>query len=270
MKKDINEIAEKLEQGVANVFTSDNYKAYLDFMGKFYNYSVNNCILIFLQMPSASLVAGYQAWKTKFQRQVKKGEKAIKILAPVPHKITKEVVDSEGNLTEQQVEFMSYRAVNVFDISQTEGGAIPSLITELTANVEDYTMLRDKLIAVAPVPVAFEHIAGGAKGYYSPAERRIVVEQTNAPQQAIKTLVHEIAHAMLHGKDGEEAAADRHTKEVQAESVAYMVCSSLGIATDDYSFGYIAGWSKDKEAKELTASMAVIKKTAIEIIKAIA
>lgn len=270
MKKGIDEITEKLEQGVLNVFSSENYKLYLDFVGKFYNYSVNNSILIFLQMPSASFVAGYQAWKTKFKRQVKRGEKAIKIMAPIPHRYIKEVVDAEGNKTEKHIDYTSYRSVNVFDISQTEGEDVPSLTNDLTADVKDYEVLRDKLIAFAPVPVAFEHIDEGAKGYFSSADGRIVVEETNSPQQAIKTLVHEIAHSMLHGKDGAESKADRNTKEVQAESVAYIVCSSLGIDTEEYSFGYIAGWSKDKKAEELTASMEVIKRTAVDILKAVA
>lgn len=268
--KNIEEITEKLENGVKEVFSGAEYKAYLDFMSKFYNYSVNNTMLIFMQMPEASLVAGYQSWKTKFNRQVRKGEKAIKILAPVPHKMKKEVEDKEGNKEEKEISWTSFRAVNVFDISQTDGEELPSIAKELKGSVDNYKELFAKLENVSPVPVAFENITSGANGYFSHIEKRIAIKEGMSEQQTIKTLIHEISHAILHDKEtGEEAEADRRTKEVQAESVAYVVSANLGLDTSDYSFGYVAGWSGGKEAKELTASMEVIKKTAGTIIEAL-
>ena len=250
MAKDIKDITEQLEQGVKDVFESERYKAYLDFMGKFYNYSVNNSILIWMQKPEASLVAGYQTWIKKFNRQVRKGEKGITILAPCPHKFKKEVEDENGNMTEKMVEYTSFKATTVFDISQTDGEDVPTLCNELTGEVENYADLLDKLKAVSPVPVEFEEIKGGAKGFYNHVENRIAINEGMSEQQTIKTIIHEISHAFLHNKEtGEEKDADRRNKEVQAESVAYTVCSMLGIDTSEYSFEYVAGWSKGKEVK---------------------
>lgn len=265
--KGIEEITVKLEQGVKDVFNGGQYKEYLDFMAKFHDYSVNNCILILMQMPTASLVAGYKAWQTKFNRQVRKGEKGIQILAPIPHKFRKEVKDENGNVTEKEFSYNTFRAVSVFDISQTDGDKVPTVVNELTEKVADYDSLLKKLIAFAPVPVGFEDIQGGAKGYYNRLEKRIAIKSGMAEQQTVKTLVHEIARSMLHSVKGEESEADRQTKEVQAESVAYVVCSQLGLSTDDYSFGYIATWGGDKEAKQLINSMEIIKKTATMIIE---
>ena len=267
MAKDIKEITEQLESGVLSIYESEKYKAYLDFTNKFYDYSVNNCILIMIQKPEASLVAGYKAWQNKFKRQVKKGEKGITIIAPCPHKFKKEVEDENGNVAEKEVSFTTYRATTVFDISQTEGEDVPSYIDNLTGEVENYNDLLDKLKSVSPVPVEFEEITSGANGYYSLEEKRIAINKGMSEQQTIKTLIHEISHAILHDKEaGEEKDADKRTKEVQAESIAYTVCNSFGLDTSDYSFGYIAGWSKGKEAKELKASMEVIRKTAKQII----
>ena len=268
MAKDIKDITEQLEQGVKDVFESERYKAYLDFMGKFYNYSVNNSILIWMQKPEASLVAGYQTWQKKFKRQVRKGEKGITILAPCPHKFKKEVEDENGNLVEKEIQYTSFRATTVFDISQTDGDEVPTLCNDLTGEVENYEELLNALKALAPVPVDFEEIKTGAKGYYSHTEHRIVINEGMSEQQTIKTLIHEIAHSFLHEKEnGEEKDADRNTKEVQAESVAYTVCKMLGIDTSEYSFEYVAGWSKGKEVKELNASMEVIRRTAKNIIE---
>ena len=258
-KNDIKEITEKLEQGVKDVFTSDKYIEYLRFMGKFTNYSVNNIILIMMQMPEASLVAGYKAWQTKFKRQVRKGEHGITILAPCPH--TKEIEDEDGNV--KKVSWTSFRACKVFDVSQTDGEELPTGCVEmLDGTVQNYEELRRKLEAIAPVAVEYQYIDGGANGFYSRAEKRIAVQLGMSEAQTIKTLVHEIAHAILHNENGEEKDADRYTREVQAESVAYTVCSMLGLDTSDYSFGYVAGWSTNKDVKELTASMEVIRKTA--------
>lgn len=265
MKQDIKEITEKLEKGVKEVFETDKYKEYLDFMGKFTNYSFNNCLLIMMQMPSASLVAGYKAWRTKFNRQVRKGEKGITILAPCPHKIEKETEDGEV----KEVIWTSFRAIKVFDVSQTDGEEIPSICEKLTADVKGYDTLIKRLKKVSPVDVEFQHIDGGANGFYSRSEKRIAIQGGMGEAQTVKTLIHEIAHAILHNVEGEEAKADRLTREVQAESVAYTVCSMLGMDTSDYSFGYVAGWSSGKEVKELTASMEVIRKTAKFIAEAV-
>lgn len=266
----IDEITEKLEQGVKDVFGSEKYKAYLAFVSKFYDYSANNCLLIWMQKPDASLVAGYKAWQEKFKRQVKKGEKGIKILAPMPKKFTKKVKDEDGNEVEKEIKYTAFRAISVFDISQTEGEDVPSMVDDLQGNVEQYADLVEKLKAISPVPVSFEAFDSKAKGYYSPSENRIVVQPDLSEQQSLKTLIHEISHAILHNQeDGEQKDADRHTKEVQAESVAYTVCAALGVDTSDYSFGYVAGWSEGREVKELTASIDVIRRTAKEIIEAL-
>ena len=261
------EITKELEKGVKDLLASDKYKEYLDFMGKFHDYSVNNSILIFLQMPQATMVAGYQAWQNKFKRQVRKGEKSIKILAPCPHKIVKETVNANGEKEEQEIKWNTFRPVSVFDISQTDGEAIPEICNDLTGSVEGYKDLIDRLVRIAPVPVSFEPIKSAAKGYFSEAENRIVVKSEMSEDQTVKTLVHEIAHSILHGNDGEEKEAGRRTKEVQAESVAYTVCRMLGVNTDEYSFGYIAGWSDGKELKELNKSMETIRETANKIME---
>ena len=263
MKTDIKEITEKLEQGVKDVFESNNYKEYLKFMSKFYNYSVNNIVLIMLQKPDASLIAGYKAWQTKFKRQVRKGEKGITILAPLPHKIIKE--DENGE--EKEINWTSFRAVKVFDISQTDGDEVPTYIKPLDEDVDGYDKLLDKLLSLSPAPISFEDVEGSALGYYNLANRRIAVQRGMSESQTVKTIIHEISHAILHDKeDGTAKDADNNTREVQAESVAYTVCNMLGLDTSEYSFGYVAGWSDGKEVKELTASMEVIRNTAKDII----
>lgn len=268
MNNNIKEITEKLEKGVKDVFESDKYKEYLDFMCKFHTYSVNNIMLIMLQKPEASLVAGYKAWQTKFGRQVRKGEKGITIIRPCPHK--KEVEDEEGNVTETKF-WTTFSTCKVFDVSQTEGADLPSgCVTKLTGEVDDFEELVEKLRKVSPVEVDFEDIKGEANGFFSPVEQRIAIQEGMSEQQTIKTMVHEIAHSMLHDKDCEESEADRNTREVQAESVAYTVCNMLGLDTSDYSFGYVAGWSKGKEAKELSESMEIIRKTAMLIVDGLA
>lgn len=261
------DITKELERGVKELLASDKYKEYLNFMGKFHDYSVNNSILIFLQMPQATMVAGYQAWQNKFKRQVRKGEKGIRILAPCPHKYTKQIEDENGNKEEHEFNWTSFRPVSVFDISQTDGEALPEICNDLTGNVDGYKAIIDKLEKIAPVAVSFEAINSSAKGYFSDKENKIVVKAGMSEEQTVKTLVHEIAHSFLHGESGEENEADRRTQEVQAESVAYTVCRMLGLNTDEYSFGYIAGWSAGKELKELNKSMETIRKTANKILK---
>lgn len=264
----IEEITKKLEEGVKGIYDGEGYKAFLDVMSKFHTYSVNNCILIAMQKPDTTQVAGFKSWQKNFKRSVKKGEKAIKILAPIPHRFTKEIENEDGEKVQKEIQYMTFRAISVFDISQTEGEELPSICKMLEGSVEGFQSLIDKLESLSPVPVAYEPISGGANGYYSHATNSIVVDAGLSEQQTIKTLIHEIAHSILHNKDnGDEKDADKNTKEVQAESVAYTVCNWLGLDTSEYSFGYVAGWSAGRELKELTESMEVIRKIAGEIIE---
>lgn len=268
--KSIEEITEKLEAGVKSVFESEKYREYLAFMAKFHDYSANNSLLIWMQNPHASLVAGYSAWQSKFNRHVKCGEKGIKILAPMPKKFVKKSKDENGNETETEISYTAFRAVTVFDVSQTEGDDLPKLSCDLTSDVERFQEMVEKLKAVAPVHVDFEEIDGSAKGYFSNSEGRIVIRPGMSELQTVKTMVHEIAHSILHNSEnGEQKDVSRHTAEVQAESVAFTVCSALGLDTSDYSFGYVAGWSEGQEAKELAASMEIIRKTAKTILDAL-
>ena len=271
-------ITEKLEEGVRAVFTSHEYREYLNFLSKFHDYSYNNVILIKMQLPSASLVAGYGDWLKKHHRYVRKGEKAIRILAPTPYKKKKEmdVIDEHGNKSKEEVEVLvpCFTIVNVFDVSQTEGEPLPSLgVDELDGTVEQFDTFMDALVAASPAPIGFENIPGSAHGYYDHVERRIAIQEGMPQLQTVKTGVHEVAHAILHAwpeggkkpKDG----PDRHTKEVQAESVAYTVCQHYGLETSDYSFAYIAGWSSGRDVKELKESLCVIRQTAHDLIAAI-
>lgn len=261
----VKAITEKLEQGCKSLLTSENYRNYLDTMAKFYRYSANNCLLIAMQMPDASRIAGYNAWKKTFKRQVRKGEKAIQIIAPCPHKKT--ITNADGE--EETITFTTYRPVSVFDISQTDGEDLPTICNNLTGSVEDYTRTMEALKALSPAPIGFEKIKGECHGYFSPAENRIAIKEGMSEKQTVKTTIHEIAHAMLHNKDGEEKDAHRGMKEVQAESVAYTVCKALGIDSDEYSFGYVTGWA-DMELKDLQKSLSVIQKTACQILEKIA
>ena len=258
-------------------------------MSKFHNYSFNNTLLIAMQKPEATLVAGYKAWQKNFERHVNKGEKAIRILAPAPYKIKEErdkldpvtgemMFDENGMPQKEQVEVTipAFRAVSVFDVSQTDGKPIPELeAQELLSTVEGYEDFVQALMNVAPVPIGFEDIPGDSKGYFHTEEKRIAVQENMSESQTLKTMVHEVAHSMLHNKEInrddliEEPAKDRNTKEVEAESVAYTVCQHFGIDTSDYSFGYIAGWSSGKDMKELKSSLDTIRKTASELITGI-
>lgn len=267
MKQNLDEITKKLENGVKAVFTSEKYMEYLRFMSSFYEYSINNSILIWSQMPEATLVAGFKAWQAK-GRTVKKGEKGIVIIAPCPHKAVKKVKDENGNEVEKEVKYTTFRAAYVFDISQTEGEDVPRMCALLEGDVDQFDDLVEKLIAVAPVPVEFKAFESPANGYFDRAEQKIVVQPDRSEVHKLKTLIHEIAHSILHCEDGDQEKVDRQTAEVQAESVAYTVCAALGLDTSDYSFGYVAGWSDGKDVKELTESMDVIRKTAAEILNA--
>ena len=269
----MSKIQQKLEDGVKEIFSSGKYEEYLKAMSRFPRYSINNCILIACQKPEASLVCGFRKWQSDFNRTVNKGEHGIMILAPIKGKqeVDEELFDESGKAvldengeqkTEKVVrEYQAFRPVYVFDVSQTSGDPIPSIARELDEEVGGFERLRDVLAKVSPVPVSFETIRGGANGYYSPKEQRIVIDE-NLPQlQMIKTMVHEIAHATL-GHGSKEDKYDRQTKEVQAESVAYWVTQLMGLDSSEYSFGYISGWSKDREVSELKESLEVIKQTA--------
>ena len=288
-KQKVQEITDKLEEGLKELFESEKYKAYLSTMSKFHNYSFNNTLLIAMQKPEATLVAGYKAWQKNFERHVNKGEKAIRILAPAPYKIKEErdkldpvtgemMFDENGMPQKEQVEVTipAFRAVSAFDVSQTDGKPIPELeAQELLSTVGGYEDFVQALMNVAPVPIGFEDIPGDSKGYFHTEEKRIAVQENMSESQTLKTMVHEVAHSMLHNKEInrddliEEPAKDRNTKEVEAESVAYTVCQHFGIDTSDYSFGYIAGWSSGKDMKELKSSLDTIRKTASELITGI-
>ena len=285
-KQKVQEITEKLEQGIKELFESEKYKTYLNIMSKFHNYSFNNTMLIAMQKPDATLVAGFKAWQKNFDRHVKKGEKGIRILAPAPYKIKEErdkidpvtqelLLDKDGNPQKEEVEITipAFRAVSVFDLSQTDGKPIPELTAkELLSDVEGYQDMIRAVEAISPVPIELEEIAGDSKGYYDREAKRIAVQENMSESQTLKTMIHEVAHSKLHSKEveqDEQMRKDRNTKEVEAESVAYTVCQHFGIDTSDYSFGYIAGWSSGRDTKELRSSMDTIRKTASELITGI-
>ena len=288
-KQKVQEITDKLEEGLKELFESEKYKTYLSTMSKFHNYSFNNTLLIAMQKPEATLVAGYKAWQKNFERHVNKGEKAIRILAPAPYKIKEErdkldpvtgemMFDENGMPQKEQVEVTipAFRAVFVFDVSQTDEKPITELeAQELLSMVEGYEDFVQVLMNVAPVHIGFEDIPGDSKGYFHTEEKRIAVKENMSESQTLKTMVHEVAHSMLHNKEinrddlMEAPIKDRNTKEVEAESVAYTVCQHLGIDTSDYSFGYIAGWSSGKDMRELKSSLDTIRKMASGLITGI-
>lgn len=279
-KKDaLQEILERLEQGVKDFYKGDKFQSYLNTLSKFHNYSLNNTLLIAMQKPEASLVAGYNAWKNNFNRQVQKGEKAIKILAPTPYKTKKMIdkVDEKGNLVldengkpkkeEVILTVLKFKVVSVFDVSQTEGEPLPQLVESLKGEVHEFDYLFQALKEISPVPISFEDMES-AHGYFSPAENRIALKEGESQLQTIKTLIHEIAHAVLHNTEMQkEEKKDRRTKEVEAESVAYVVTNHFGLDTSEYSFGYVAGWSSGRDIKELKGSMEIIKNTSSDLIQ---
>ena len=285
-KQRVQELTNKLEQGLQDLFNSDSYRNYLSTMSKFHNYSFNNTLLIAMQKPDATLVAGYKAWQKNFERHVNKGEKAIRILAPAPYKIKEErdkidpvtqelLLDKDGNPQKEEVEITipAFRAVSVFDVAQTDGKPIPELAAkELLSDVEGYQDMIRAVEAISPVPIELEEIAGDSKGYYDREAKRIAVQENMSESQTLKTMIHEVAHSKLHSKEveqDEQMRKDRNTKEVEAESIAYTVCQHFGIDTSDYSFGYIAGWSSGRDTKELRSSMDTIRRTASELITGI-
>lgn len=277
----LKEITDKLEQGVSDVFSSDNYKQFLDTMAKFPRYSVNNNILIMMQKPDAQMCQSFTGWK-EMGRFVKKGEKGIKILAPAPYTIQREqtklddrgnpMLDKDGEPIMESVEIKvnAFKVVSTFDVSQTEGKELPTLgVDELTGGVDGYGTFMEALKEVCPVPMTFENIEGGAKGFYSQTEKRIAIQEGMSEAQTVKTAIHEMAHQKLHAIENNGPKQTRGSKEVEAESVAYTVCQHYGIDTSDYSFSYVAGWSEGKEMPELKASLDTIRRAASEMITAI-
>ncbi len=285
----LKEITDRLEQGITELFESERYKEYLRVMSKFHNYSFNNTLLIAMQKPDASLVAGFSSWKNNFGRNVMKGEKGIKIIAPSPFTVKQEVEktdpqtgkpvigkDGKPVTEEKEIKVPAYKVVSVFDVSQTEGRELPDIaVDELTGDVDRFKDFFAALEQISPVPIGFEKIEGGAHGYYHLEEKRIAIDEGMSDLQTLKTAIHEIAHAKLHDidlnapKEEQKPRVDRRTREVEAESVAYTVCQHYGLDTSDYSFGYVAGWSSGKELAELRGSLETIRNTAAEMINAI-
>ena len=279
--KDMDSIMQSLESGVEELFTSNRYQEFLKTMAKFHNYSFNNTMLIAMQRPDATLVTSYKNWQS-MGRQVMKGEKGITIIAPAPYKKMKEkevldenqrpIMGTDGKPKTEKVEVTvpHFKAVTVFDIAQTSGEPIQTLTPELlTAAVQDFDSFMQAIQKISPVPIRFDEINGNANGYYHNVDKEIVIKKGLSESQTLKTAIHETAHAKLHDREIMESLGvekDRLTKEVEAESVAYCVCSSFGLDTSDYSFPYIAGWSSSREMKEMKASMDVIRKTAGEMI----
>ena len=336
----LQQITAGIEQGIKELFESEKYMRYLSVMSRFHRYSVNNTMLIYMQKPDATLVAGYNKWKNQFERHVKKGEHGITIIAPTPFKKKIEeqkldpdtkapILDAEGKavMEEREVEIPMFRPVKVFDVSQTDGKPLPELASSLSGNVQNYEVFMEALRRSAPVPIEFEPMNANMDGYFSSDQQRIAIREGMSEVQTVSAAVHETAHSKLHDpkraepeptwkvvmvSDGGtkrdfsqgfateaeakqfaadadwrfvdenqfewrleveedhsaevQAAKDRHTEEVQAESISYAVCQYYGIQTADNSFGYIASWSQGKELKELRASLEVINKTAGELI----
>ena len=287
----LQEITAGIEQGIKELFESEKYMRYLSVMSRFHRYSVNNTMLIYMQKPDATLVAGYNKWKNQFERHVKKGEHGITIIAPTPFKKKIEeqkldpdtkapILDAEGKavMEEREVEIPMFRPVKVFDVSQTDGKPLPELASSLSGNVQNYEAFMEALRRSAPVPLSVEPMAANMDGYFSPDQQRIAIRAGMSEVQTVSAAVHEIAHSKLHNyaKAQEEAARagdkeppkkkDRNTEEVEAESISYAVCQYYGIQTGENSFGYIANWSQGKELPELRASLETINKAAGELI----
>ena len=280
-KQEMDQMAQKLEAGVKDVFQGENYKAYLEFCAKMPRYSINNQILIMMQKPDATMCQSFTGWK-EMGRFVKKGEKGIRVMAPAPYKMEREqdkmgadgkpVLDKDGEPVKEVVEVKvnAFKPVSTFDISQTEGEPVPRLgVDELTGSVEGYATLMEAIKQASPVPISFENIESGAKGYFQVEENRIAIQEGMSEAQTVKTALHEASHASLHNKEAMNADSDkksRNQKECEAESVAYVVCQHYGIDTAEYSFPYVAGWSSDKEIPELKASLDTIRRAASDLI----
>lgn len=283
-KDRLKEIIDSIEKGIKEVFESGRYTEYLQVMSRFHNYSFNNTMLIYMQKPDATLVAGFNKWKDKFERNVNKGEKGIKIIAPTPYKkkIEKDVLDPDTQLPmrdengkiikeEKEISIPSFRPVTVFDVSQTSGKEIPTLASDLNGKVENFKMLKEAISRSAPVPVSFKPLRHDTDGYFSPKKQEIVIREGMGEVQTVCAMIHESAHAKLHNPANIPEAEEtkkltRSDEEVQAESIAYTVCAYFGIETGENSFGYLASWSRSKELKELKASLDIINKTSSELI----
>lgn len=287
-KDRLREITDSIEQGIQNLFESDKYKQYLRTMSRFHRYSVNNTILIAMQRPDATHIAGFSSWRNQFGRHVRKGEKGIQIIAPTPYKKKIDAVkldpdtkapvqDQNGNAVMEEIEIKipMFRVVSVFDVSQTEGRPLPEILSDLTGDVQQYDTFMEALQRSSPVPVSIEPIGPTTDGYFSLTEQAINIRAGMSEVQTVCATVHEIAHAKLHNyaiannqseQSEETPKKDQRTKEVEAESIAYAVCQYYGIETAENSFGYIAGWSKEKELSELRASLETINQTASELI----
>ena len=256
---------DKLEAGVREFYTSEKFITYLQVMSRFHNYSLNNQILIAAQMPEATIVAGYNSWMRNFDRHVKRGEKSITILAPmkIKIKIDTDKVDEYGNVIQEEKEGIKFRPVSVFDVSQTEGKPLPEIISELTGDVSRYEQLLDAARQAAPYPIEIGAVEGSAKGWCNYAQEKIVIKEGMSEAQTLKTAFHETAHARIHGGDTDKS---REQKEVEAESIAYVVCSHFGLDTSDYTFGYVATWAGRQDINLLKQSMQTISQTAKAII----
>lgn len=277
-KEELKNTMEMLEKGVKEVFSSDKFKEYLNTMSKFHNYSIKNILWLQMQNPNARRIAGMKTWNS-LGRKITKGEKSLRILAPYKHKKEIEMdklnpktntqyIDKGDNpiKEKQKVEWISFKSVPVFDISQTNGKELPTLINELEGNVDNYDHMISSLVEVAKIPVEFENIKNGSKGYYHLVENRIAIKEGMSEEQTIKTIIHETAHSRLHSLHKQQDAPERETQEIEAESIAFVVSKHFGIDTDGYSFGYVAAWSEDKDLKQLESSLKTIQKEANSII----
>lgn len=277
----LKDITDSIERGIEDLFQSDKYAEYLRTMSRFHRYSVNNTMLIYMQKPNATLVAGFNKWRDQFERNVMKGEKGIKIIAPTPckKKIEQEkldpdtkmpMLDADGKviIEEKEIKIPMFKPVTVFDVSQTEGKPLPQLASDLSGNVQNYEVFLEALRRASPVPIDFKPIRDGSDGFFSLDNQSITIREGMSEVQTVSAVVHEIAHSKLHNKpaEAENETKDRHTEEVEAESISFAVCAYYGIATGENSFGYIATWSKDKELKELRASLETINSTSSELI----
>lgn len=294
-KERLKDITDSIETGIKELFESDKYKSYLQTMSRFHKYSLNNTILITMQKPDATLVAGFNKWRDGFSRHVKKGEKGIKIIAPTPYKIKEQrekldpqtkapILDAGGKVQTEEVEIKipMYRVVSVFDVSQTYGDPLPTLASNLTGNVEQFEVFMEAIKRTAPVPIAIKPLPDNTDGYYHTEDKRIAIREGMSEVQTVSAAIHEVAHSLLHNREMEKELQaqqnenakpikpkDRNTEEVEAESISFAVCNYYGIQTADNSLGYIAAWSKGKELAELRASLETINKTSSELISGI-
>ena len=290
-KDRMREIVDSIENGIKELFESDKYQQYLSTMSRFHRYSVNNTMLIYMQRPDATHVAGFNKWRDQFGRNVLKGEKGIRIIAPTPYKKKVEeiktdpetnapILDADGKaiIEEKEIRIPMFKVVSVFDVSQTSGKPLPQLATDLSGNVQQYEVFMEALRRASPVPMEIKPVARDTDGFFSIKAQSITIRAGMSEVQTVCAAVHEIAHAKLHDYEHMTELADdgetilvpgeksRNTEEVEAESISYAVCQYYGIETGENSFGYIATWSKGKELKELRASLETINKTASELI----